>query len=171
MARAPHRPVCEFGQGAGSSRREKPATPPRGRRVAGRFVLEKFDRGGDHQSFLVPKTGWELITPSPGGSEIAKQVLLMDSRLGLVGWCIKLERNFSKPEFKEYASKTGVLELDFPPERAARKHGTKPAAGDKASDQGFRRLSCWTAPEKTRALATCGRTHSFHRAAGKAAEG
>lgn len=64
------------------------------------------------------KTGW-LTSYEKARSEAQshKKLLLMDfTGSDWCGWCIMLDREvFSKPEFKEYASKHLVLlELDFP---------------------------------------------------------
>ena len=64
------------------------------------------------------KTGW--LTNYVEAQQEAKsqnKLLLMDfTGSDWCGWCIMLEKEiFSKPEFKEYASKNLVLlELDFP---------------------------------------------------------
>ena len=64
------------------------------------------------------KSGW--LTNYAEAQEEAKsqnKLLLMDfTGSDWCGWCIMLEKEiFSKPEFKEYASKNLVLlELDFP---------------------------------------------------------
>ena len=64
------------------------------------------------------KAGW--LTNYTAAQEEAKaqnKLLLMDfTGSDWCGWCIVLEKEvFSKPEFKEYASKNLVLlELDFP---------------------------------------------------------
>jgi thioredoxin-related protein len=64
------------------------------------------------------KTGW--LTNYAQAQEEAKaqnKLLLMDfTGSDWCGWCIMLDKEiFSKPEFKEYASKNLVLlELDFP---------------------------------------------------------
>jgi protein disulfide-isomerase len=64
------------------------------------------------------KAGW-LTSYEKAQSEAQsrKKLLLMDfTGSDWCGWCIMLDREvFSKPEFKEYASKNLVLlELDFP---------------------------------------------------------
>jgi protein disulfide-isomerase len=64
------------------------------------------------------KTGW-LTNYAEAQQEAKSQnkLLLMDfTGSDWCGWCIMLEKEiFSKPEFKEYASKNLVLlELDFP---------------------------------------------------------
>ena len=68
------------------------------------------------------KPGW--ITNYERGQEEAKAnnklVLLDFTGSDWCGWCILLDREvFSKPQFKEYASKNLVLvELDFPKTKA-----------------------------------------------------
>jgi thioredoxin-related protein len=70
------------------------------------------------QASASAKSGW--LTNFAKAQEEAKsqnKLLLMDfTGSDWCGWCIMLEKEiFSKPEFKEYASKNLVLlELDFP---------------------------------------------------------
>jgi protein disulfide-isomerase len=74
-----------------------------------------------------PDNGWAIASAKPGwftSYELAQKEALSKNRLLLMdftgsdwcGWCIMLDKEvFSKPEFKEYASKNLVLlELDFP---------------------------------------------------------
>jgi protein disulfide-isomerase len=69
-------------------------------------------------SFAEGKPGW--LTNYKQAQEAAKadkKLLLVDfTGSDWCGWCIKLDKEvFSKPEFKEYASKNLVLmEADFP---------------------------------------------------------
>lgn len=66
------------------------------------------------------KPGWSISTSYDQGQQDAKAnnklVLLDFTGSDWCGWCILLDREvFSKPQFKEYASKNLVLiELDFP---------------------------------------------------------
>ena len=66
------------------------------------------------------KPGWSISTSYEQGQQDAKAnnklVLLDFTGSDWCGWCILLDREvFSKPQFKEYASKNLVLiELDFP---------------------------------------------------------
>jgi protein disulfide-isomerase len=64
------------------------------------------------------KAGWLTNLDEAQKAALAeKKLLLMDfTGSDWCGWCIMLDREvFSKPEFKEYASKNLVLlELDFP---------------------------------------------------------
>lgn len=64
------------------------------------------------------KTGWlTSFTEAQQEAKSQNKLLLMDfTGSDWCGWCIVLEKEvFSKPEFKEYASKNLVLlELDFP---------------------------------------------------------
>jgi thioredoxin-related protein len=66
------------------------------------------------------KPGWSISTSYEQGQQEAKAnnklVLLDFTGSDWCGWCILLDREvFSKPQFKEYASKNLVLiELDFP---------------------------------------------------------
>jgi thioredoxin-related protein len=121
MARLPAPPVCVVGQTAGSSRVQ-------GYRfrflaaVAAAVLAVSCSKQETAQ--VVPeasnaaKAGW-LTSYEQAQSEAQsrKKLLLMDfTGSDWCGWCIMLDREvFSKPEFKEYASKNLVLlELDFP---------------------------------------------------------
>lgn len=68
------------------------------------------------------KAGWLTSYEKAQSEALAhKKLLLMDfTGSDWCGWCIMLDREvFSKPEFKEYASKNLVLlEVDFPRSKA-----------------------------------------------------
>jgi thioredoxin-related protein len=70
------------------------------------------------------KPGWSMSTSYEQGQQDAKAnnklVLLDFTGSDWCGWCVLLDREvFSKPQFKEYASKNLVLiEVDFPKRKA-----------------------------------------------------
>ena len=71
----------------------------------------------DHAT-AAAKPGWlTSLDEAQKEAQAQKKLLLMDfTGSDWCGWCIMLDKEvFSKPEFKEYASKNLVLlELDFP---------------------------------------------------------
>jgi thioredoxin-related protein len=78
---------------------------------------ETTPKKADHPS-AAAKAGWlTSLDEAQKTAQAEKKLLLMDfTGSDWCGWCIMLDKEvFSKPEFKEYASKNLVLlELDFP---------------------------------------------------------
>jgi protein disulfide-isomerase len=70
------------------------------------------------ETSISAKAGWlTSYEKAQSAAQTQNKLLLMDfTGSDWCGWCIMLDREvFSKPEFKEYASKNLVLlELDFP---------------------------------------------------------
>ena len=68
------------------------------------------------------ETNWQTdVKQAQAEAKTSNKLMLLDfTGSDWCGWCIKLDREvFSKPEFKEYASKNLVLvELDFPRKKA-----------------------------------------------------
>ena len=78
---------------------------------------ETTPQKADHAT-AAAKSGWlTSLDEAQKTAQAEKKLLLMDfTGSDWCGWCIMLDKEvFSKPEFKEYASKNLVLlELDFP---------------------------------------------------------
>ena len=79
---------------------------------------QKAEALAEKKPSLAAKPGWlTSLDEAQQEAKAKKKLLLLDfTGSDWCGWCIMLDKEvFSKPEFKEYASKNLVLlELDFP---------------------------------------------------------